>query len=238
MKKESLSLAVILYLAYFCILPQAYAYEMEEFLPLRKGNRWLYSVAEGKDHYQLTAYVSEEVVAKNGRVVKVICTDNNLPQSVAEYTFLIKPRGIFILEESDSSGSKVFSPYVPYLIKLPLNKLNKSRFNFLFCDKINNCVSGRGLIDLKLGAIEDVRGPAGFFKDCLRFDYVTEEFIGDSKSIINKCSDWYSRGMGKVKTLCFESVKENGSQGVVSTVSEELLCSVVNGGADNSCPKI
>ena len=73
-----------------------------------------------------------------------------------------------------------------------------------FCDKNSNCNRKEAiLVDFKLAAVEDVKVPAGTFKECLRFDYVAEEISNGLSCVISRCSDWYAPNVGKIKTACF-----------------------------------
>lgn len=229
--KINLFLMLLILINLFFVL-YAQGEDLSEYYPLKEANIWEYEVEqEGATNVGKVKIDKKEYVNNVETAVFIYSEDDE--EEGYEYIGM-DSEGIKLYKEFDIDDKR-FLLYAPPKILLPFNTKATQKYEYSYSgyDNEGNLVtdlSGKGNIEIKFEAEEDVVVAAEKFPNCIRilrsnFWNHNNGSFAKEKSII-----WFAKGVGKVKEIS-EEIGFDAEEGRTYTDIEEyeLKEAVVNG---------
>ncbi|MBZ9577924.1 hypothetical protein KJA13_02710 [Patescibacteria group bacterium] len=179
-------------------------YEVSKYFPLDIGNKWVYQVYTLEEamveHTMATVVKAKEML--DGK--EVYSVESNRPDGKHIFYYSLDRDGIKLHKAISGGRDTVFSPPITVLFQKSNPERNDSALVKIYDTseealRLNEALTeGKFEIKSEFEGTEDITVPAGKFEDCQKI-YISISVEAKNFKTTVAQTDWYARGIGKVK---------------------------------------
>ncbi len=181
------------------------AYDLKEYYPLSQGDIWVYLLKVNNNGRESIGQEINKI--KGSERFGSVETKKMVSLKADNQCLTIDPEGVKSYKYYGWSNGD-YEVYRPEKLIFPNIEPGKSirypieSIIYDIRDIEDESLREKGVLTVKLEAVEDVQVPAGNFKDCLKFVSVYEyKQVNHPRSGKETTTTWLARGVGRVKSL-------------------------------------